>query len=152
MRRVSIGRGAFYDPWIFVRTRHHLDTGTAPRALIRGTGADHVPTSRPDGGGLRRELGCVMFRKVAPWYSKRFGPASGFNKRVVHLRSRTEFDELLAEYQRWRARRSAMSGELLPPLSAHPDGSQPPAVRLEESRPASGEPRFPIPRGPVEVW
>ena len=24
---VSIGRGAFYDPWIFVRTRHHLDTG-----------------------------------------------------------------------------------------------------------------------------
>src|SRR6185369_14537550 len=24
---VSVGRGAFYDPWIFVRTRQFLDTG-----------------------------------------------------------------------------------------------------------------------------
>ena len=27
--------------------------------------------------------GCRMFRKVAPWYSKRFGPANEFNKRIA---------------------------------------------------------------------
>src|SRR5215831_9956085 len=27
---VSIGRGAFYNPWIFLDTRHYLDTGEVP--------------------------------------------------------------------------------------------------------------------------
>ena len=36
-----------------------------------------------------------MFRKVAPWYAKRFGPANEFNKRVVLVSSRAEFHEIL---------------------------------------------------------
>ena len=32
--------------------------------------------------------GCRMFRKVGPWYAKRFGPANEFNKRIVRLSSR----------------------------------------------------------------
>src|SRR6266481_6158325 len=27
---VSIGRGAFYNPWIFLHTRHYLETGELP--------------------------------------------------------------------------------------------------------------------------
>jgi len=38
------------------------------------------------------EQGCRMFRKIAPWYAKRFGPASEFNRRVVLLSSRLQFD------------------------------------------------------------
>ena len=30
-------------------------------------------------------MGCVMFRKVGPWYAKRFGPASFFNKGIVRI-------------------------------------------------------------------
>ena len=33
------------------------------------------------------ELGCRMFRKVAPWYAKRFGPCHEFNKKVVQVAS-----------------------------------------------------------------
>ncbi len=46
--------------------------------------------------------GCRMFRKVAPWYAKRFGPANEFNKRVVLVSSRAEFYEILEHYRRWR--------------------------------------------------
>lgn len=150
---VSIGRGAFYDPWIFVRTRHHLDTGEllpepsfAERVRIMTRHLDLMV------GVFGEELGCVMFRKVAPWYSKRFGPASGFNKRVVHLRSRAEFDELLAEYQRWRAPFCDDAGELLPRYRPAPmvpsflqsdSGEEPASVRRTA---------IPVPKGPVEVW
>ena len=43
--------------------------------------------------------GCRMFRKVAPWYAKRFGPASEFNKRVVLVSSKAEFDERAKEWK-----------------------------------------------------
>ena len=37
---VSIGRGAFYNPWIFQHTLHYLeDRRTPARALLRRTGA-----------------------------------------------------------------------------------------------------------------
>jgi len=47
--------------------------------------------------------GCVMFRKVAPWYAKRFGPANVFTKRVVTISSRAEFQDILSQYLLWRA-------------------------------------------------
>ena len=40
------------------------------------------------------ESGCRQFRKVALQYSTRFGPSKEFDKRVVKLRHRAEFDEL----------------------------------------------------------
>ena len=73
---VSIGRGAFYNPWIFLHARHFLDTGELPpepafservRVLCR-----HFDLMIDVFGEAH---GCRMFRKVAPWYSKRFGPA-----------------------------------------------------------------------------
>ncbi|GEM_PF-2435722 len=48
--------------------------------------------------------GCVMFRKVAPWYAKRFGPAKLFVRAVVKVSTKTEFDALLDKYLEWRER------------------------------------------------
>src|SRR6185503_16557354 len=73
---VSIGRGAFYNPWIFRRTDHFWRTGE----LLPEP--DFLERLRV----LRRhferycefygeEHGARLFRKVAPWYAKRFGPA-----------------------------------------------------------------------------
>ena len=103
------------------------------------------------------EHGCVMFRKVAPWYAKRFGPVSGFNKRVVHLRSRTEFQEILAEYLRWRGQFCDDQGELLPryaPAPMIPSFMRPdPGPADHSDEPASARrTAIPVPRGPVEIW
>src|SRR5436190_8098566 len=96
---VSIGRGAFYNPWIFVNTRHFMETSELlpepsfherVRVMCR-----HLDLMMEVFG---EEHGCRMFRKVAPWYAKRFGPASVFNKRVVILSSRAEVHEILRDY------------------------------------------------------
>src|SRR5258706_543898 len=100
---VSIGRGAFYNPWIFQHTLHYLQTGVLqpePRFEERLTVmCRHLDLMIEVFG---EEHGCRMFRKVAPWYAKRFGPANEFNKRVVLVSSRAGFYEILADYRRWR--------------------------------------------------
>ncbi len=145
---VSIGRGAFYNPWIFVHTRHYLDTGELmpePRFSERiRVMSRHLDLMMEVFG---EEHGCRMFRKVAPWYAKRFGPASVFNKRVVLLQSRAEFDEILREFFQWREQFLDADGELqaryrLGPMVA--SFMQEPAVAAREA--------IPVPKGPVEVW
>src|SRR5206468_8637652 len=101
---VSIGRGAFYDPWIFQHTGYYLRTGELlpePRFDQRvRVMCRHLDLMIEVFG---EEHGCRMFRKIGPWYSKRFGPANDFNKRIVRLSSKTEFYELLENYRNWRA-------------------------------------------------
>lgn len=144
---VSIGRGAFYNPWIFSHTRHYLDTGEL----------------RPEPGFeervrvMRRHLdlmvqvfgeehGCRQFRKIAPWYARRFGPAAEFKRRVSLLSRRAEFEEILAEYRQWRAQFLDEHGELLPRFRPPPL----PATLGEET---ADEPAgIPVPPGPVERW
>ncbi len=168
---VSIGRGAFYNPWIFQHTLHYLKQ-------------DHVPLTRPadtfspPGGerdGVRgdlpsepafaervrvmcrhldlmievfgEELGCRMFRKVAPWYAKRFGPCHEFNKRAVQISTRAEFRDVLANYIRWRQQFLDGNGELQPRFRP------PPMIASFMSEPASTQrEQIPVPKGPVEVW
>jgi len=145
---VSIGRGAFYNPWIFQHTNQFLTTG-------------HVPPEPPFAERVRvmcrhldlmvevfgEELGCRMFRKVAPWYAKRFGPANEFNKRVVHIATRAAFQEVLADYQRWRQQFLDDRGELLPRFQ------QPEMVASFMRDPASPtREHIAVPKGPVEVW
>lgn len=145
---VSIGRGAFYNPWIFQHANHFIATGELlpepsfverVRVLCR-----HLDLMIEVFG---EELGCRMFRKVAPWYAKRFGPANEFNKRVVHVSTRTEFHEVLANYQRWRQQFLDDRGELLPRFA-------PPEMVASFMRdPASAtREHIPVPKGPVEVW
>ncbi len=154
---VSIGRGAFYNPWIFQHIRQYLAPG----------GGGLLPPEPPFAERIRvmtrhldlmievfgEDLGCRMFRKVAPWYAKRFGPSSEFNKRVVLLASRAHYQEILAHYLQWRAQFVDTAGELLPRYVP------PPMVASFMQAPAdSGEPavarreHIPVPKGPVEVW
>lgn len=146
---VSIGRGAFYNPWIFLHTRHYLDGGELlpeppfeERVRVMGRHLDLMIDI------FGEAHGCRMFRKVAPWYAKRFGPANEFNRRVVRLSSRAEFDEILAHYRRWRAQFLDEGGELKPRFRPAPLV----ASFMRERGTAAAAERFPVPKGPVEVW
>ena len=156
---VSIGRGAFYDPWVFRRTERHLATGEVPGEPLFGERVEvmcrHLDLMIEVFGETH---GCRMFRKVAPWYAKRFGPANAFNKRVVTVESRAHFREILADYLRWRMQFCDDRGELLPrfrppPMQASfmmPGGER---DTVDGSVPAVlGRESIPVPRGPVEVW
>jgi hypothetical protein len=93
------------------------------------------------------EHGCRMFRKVGPWYAKRLGPSSEFNRRIVQLSRRAEFDEILDHYGRWRAQFVDETGALKirfrPPPLEPSFMQQGAAVQREQ---------IPVPKGPVEVW
>jgi nifR3 family TIM-barrel protein len=145
---VSIGRGAFYNPWIFRHTRHFLETGELPpepsfdeRVRVMRRHLDLMVEV------FGEPLGCRMFRKVAPWYSKRFGPANDFNKKAVMFSTRAQFDEILDGYRRWRRQFLDENGDLKP-------GYRPPPMMasfMQEPAVAQRE-QIPVPKGPVEVW
>ena len=172
---VSIGRGAFYDPWIFKRTLEYLKTCRRRReeSLINSAAINetpHVvsyekniglPPEPPFSERVRvmcrhldlmvevfgEELGCRMFRKVAPWYAKRFGPCHEFNKKVVQVATKAQFHEILENYIRWRQQFLDERGELLPRFQ------QAPLVASFMREPdSSTRTHIPVPKGPVEVW
>ncbi|MBV9463505.1 MAG: tRNA dihydrouridine synthase DusB, partial [Verrucomicrobiae bacterium] len=96
-------------------------------------------------------IGCRMYRKVAPWYSKRFGPVAEFNRRVVQISTREDFERVLADYLAWRAQFAGPDGELLEKYRPAPmvasfmkEQADEPSVARRES--------IPVPKGPVEVW
>jgi nifR3 family TIM-barrel protein len=145
---VSIGRGAFYDPWIFKRTLQLLQTGELPpeekfservRVLCR-----HLDLMIEVFG---EEHGCRMFRKVAPWYAKRFGPGHEFNKHVVQVATRAQFQEILENYLRWRQQFLDDHGELQARY-------QPAPLVASFMREANDlvPAHIAVPKGPVEVW
>lgn len=153
---VSIGRGAFYDPWIFRRTLQYLESTS------KLDEPDSVPPEPPFAERVRvlcrhldlmieifgEEHGCRMFRKVAPWYSKRFGPCHEFNKRVVKISSRAEFQDVLDNYIRWRRQFLDDRGDLLPRYQPPPMVA---SFMRDEPAVAQRE-QIPVPKGPVEVW
>ena len=147
---VSIGRGAFYDPLIFKRTLSFVNTGELP---LEPSFSERIHIMRRHLDLMNEvfgeELGCRMFRKVAPWYAKRFGPCHEFNKKVVQVATKAQFDGILENYIRWRQQFLDTDGELLPRFQ------QPPMVAsfMRESEPASTRrEQIPVPKGPVEVW
>ncbi|HWD18377.1 MAG TPA: tRNA dihydrouridine synthase DusB [Verrucomicrobiae bacterium] len=145
---VSIGRGAFYNPWIFLHARHFIDTGELPPE----TSFDERVRVMSRHLDLMMEIfgeahGCRMFRKIGPWYARRFGPANVFNHRIVKLSSRAEFDEILSDYRQWRAQFLAEDGQL------KPNYRPPPMVASFMQEPAAAQrSQVPVPKGPVEVW
>jgi nifR3 family TIM-barrel protein len=148
---VSIGRGAFYNPWIFRHTLDYLRTGLLPpepgyaermRVMRR-----HLDLAVEVFG---EELGCKLFRKPAAWYAKRLGPAKEFKKAIAGLRARAEFDEIVARYEKWRAPFCDEQGELLPRF--RPDPLVASFMRDEAADPAARPDRIPVPKGPVDVW
>jgi tRNA-dihydrouridine synthase len=171
---MSIGRGAFYDPWIFKRTLQFLQGSAPVSGAVFGVLAENIfpanvvgatPALPPEPDFSERtrimcrhldlmievfgeELGCRMFRKVAPWYAKRFGPCHEFNKKVVQISTRAEFHGVLEKYIHWRRQFLDEHGELLPRFQ------QPPMVAsFMRDEPASTQrEQIPVPKGPVEVW
>jgi nifR3 family TIM-barrel protein len=160
---VSIGRGAFYDPWIFKRTLEFVGRAGSP---LPADGAHGVtrPTLPPEPSFAERvrvmcrhldlmvevfgeELGCRMFRKIAPWYAKRFGPSHEFNKKVVHVATRADFQMALENYLRWRQQFLDERGELLPRFAPAPMVAS--FMREPDELVPS---QIAVPRGPVEVW
>jgi nifR3 family TIM-barrel protein len=101
---ISIGRGAFYNPWIFQHTAQYLATGTlAPEPSLD----DRLAVMRRHLARMievfGESVGCRMFRKVAATYARRFGPAAEFKRQLVRLSSLAEFDSMAASYRQWRA-------------------------------------------------
>jgi tRNA-dihydrouridine synthase len=179
---VSIGRGAFYDPWIFKRTIEYLNSCRRRReeALLSAecgirsaefhtephVGAyrdqdDLVPPEPSFEERVRvmrrhldlmievfgEELACRMFRKVAPWYAKRFGPCHEFNKKVVLVATRAQFNDVLENYIRWRKQFLDDRGQLQPRFQPAPMVAS--FMRVTASDAAG---HIPVPKGPVEVW
>jgi nifR3 family TIM-barrel protein len=146
---VSIGRGAFYDPWIFRHTRHFLATGELPpdpgfeeRVKVMSRHLDLMVEV------FGEEHGCRMFRKIGPWYARRFGPANEFNKRIVTLSNKAEFQEIMARYGQWRLQFLDENGHL------KPNYRPPPMIAsfMQESSSATQRQKIPVPKGPVEEW
>jgi tRNA-dihydrouridine synthase B len=148
---VSIGRGAFYDPWIFRRTEHFLRTGE----LLPEPGfQERIRVLRRHFDRYcefyGEERGARLFRKVAPWYAKRFGPAKPFKQRILTIESKADFEAVVAEYVTWRLAFCDASGELLPKFQPAPmvtsfsDGTDDAEVFNRDS--------IPVPRGPIETW
>ena len=148
---VSAGRGAFYNPWIFLHTQQYLDSGILPsepsfeeriRVMCR-----HYDLMVEVFG---EDRGSLQFRKVAPWYSKRFGPVKPFNTAVVRICSREDFERVLAEYLDWRTQFTDGSGELLPRYQMSPMVAS--FMFEDEKHQAKQRKAIAVPKGPVEVW
>ena len=145
---VSIGRGAFYNPWIFLHTQHYLRSGELlPEPVFEERVqilCRHLDLMVEVFG---EEHGCRLFRKVAPWYAKRFGPANVFNKRVVTISAKAEFHQILSDYLEWRKQFLDERGELKAPYQPAPL-----AASFMEETGVARRGQIPVPKGPVEVW
>jgi tRNA-dihydrouridine synthase B len=139
---ISIGRGAFYNPWIFRHIAHFLSTGELPPD----------PDFEEHMSVMKRHLdlmveifgerqGCILFRKVAIQYSRALGPTKEFHKRVVLLKTRAEFDDILTAYRIWRVQFLDADGVLLPHYKPHPLGLAAEPVTAVK-----------VPAGPNELW
>jgi len=94
--------------------------------------------------------GARLFRKVAPWYAKRFGPAKPFKQRIITIASRADFEAAVAEYRAWRQQFCDDRGELLPKFLPPPMVA---SFMRDPDDPASvARDAIPVPKGPVEVW
>lgn len=148
---VSIGRGAFYDPWIFRRTAHLFRTGEllpepqlAERLRVLRRHFERYCEFYGEAHGAR------LFRKVAPWYAKRFGPAKPFKRRMITIASRADFDAAIEEFLLWRAPFCDDRGELLAKYAPAPMVA---SFMRDPDDPASvARDAIPVPKGPVEVW
>ncbi len=148
---VSIGRGAFYDPWIFRRTDHLLRTGEllpepgfAERIRVMRLHFERYCEFYGEARGAR------LFRKVAPWYAKRLGPAKLFKQRVLAVESRAEFESALSAFMAWRAAFCDPSGELL--QKYRPAPMSPSFADADDEAGVLSRASIPVPRGPVETW
>ncbi len=147
---VSIGRGAFYDPWIFKRTDHLLRTG---ELLPEASFEERVRVLRRHFERYLEfygeEHGARLFRRVAPWYARRFGPSKPFKQAILGIRSAADFERALTDYIAWRARFCDEAGQLLPKFQPDPMIA---SFMRDPDDPVFSREAIPVPKGPVENW
>ena len=131
---ISIGRGAFYNPWIFRQIASGEESPEATLDERLTVMARHLDLMVDVFG---ENIGCRMFRKVALEYAKRFGPTSEFNRHVVRLSTRSEFDEIVTAYRQWRAQFLDENHRLRPQY---------------EPRSLEAVSTIATPKGPNELW
>lgn len=149
---VSIGRGAFYSPWIFAQTARHLETGELPvdpgfgeRMRVMGRHLDRMIAF------FGEERACVHFRRIAPWYTRGLGPSVFFRREIGRMRTRAHFDSVVAAYREWRKPFLDDAGELQPryrgvvPECSFMTGS-------DEEAAGAGLQAIRVPRGPSASW
>jgi tRNA-dihydrouridine synthase B len=148
---VSIGRGAFYDPWIFRRTEHFLRTGElrpepdfTERVRVLRRHFERYCEFYGEAHGAR------LFRKVAPWYAKRFGPVKPFKRLITTISSRADFEAAIAEYVAWRAQFCDERGGLLEKFA--PASMAASFMREPGPDDVFARNSIPVPKGPVDVW
>ena len=137
-------RGAFYNPWIFQHTRHYLATGELlpeptfdERISIMARHLDYMVEV------FGENIGCRMFRKVAMEYATRFGPVVEFNRRVVRMSTRAEFEPIVQEYREWRQQFMDENGHLRTQYAPRP---------LQTSYANDDAMAVRVPKGPNELW
>ncbi|WP_414664544.1 tRNA dihydrouridine synthase DusB [Horticoccus sp. 23ND18S-11] len=148
---VSIGRGAFYDPWIFRRTDHFLRTGellpepdlTERLRVLRR----HFERYCEFYG---EEHGARLFRKVAPWYARRFGPSKPFKRRIITITSKPDFDAAVTEFLEWRRPFCDDRGELLAKYAPAPMVAS--FMRDPDDPATLTRDAIPVPKGPIDTW
>jgi nifR3 family TIM-barrel protein len=148
---VSVGRGAFYDPWIFRRTHHFLEIGEllpepdfAERIRVMRRHFERYCEFYGENNGAR------LFRKVAPWYAKRFGPSKPFKQRIITINTRADFEAALAEFFEWRSIFCDERGELLSKYAPAPMVAS--FMRPAGEVDALERTAIPVPKGPIETW
>ena len=119
---ISIGRGAFYNPWIFHHTRAFLDSG---QLSVEPSFEERLEVMRIHFDYMMEiygeEKGCKMFRKIAPMYTHRMGPAKEFHKRIFSTKTRKDFDEAVTFYRQWRLQFLDEHGQLRKPYQPPPN-------------------------------
>ena len=85
-----------------------------------------------------------MFRKVAPWYAKRFGPAKPFNNAIVQISTRDEFETVLVDYLAWRSQFTDATGNLQPQYELEPLMA---SFMKEPQNPVESRKSIPVPKG-----
>ncbi len=135
-----------YDPWIFRKTDHYFNTGE----MLPDPGFEERIKLMSRHLDLMVEVfgeahGCRLFRKIAPWYFKRSGPASEFNRRIARLSTRAEFNDIVDRYRKWRLQFLDATGDLAPRF-------RPTAAARAMPDDTDGSPALPVPQGPNEIW
>ncbi len=147
---ISIGRGAFYDPWIFRRTARLLATG---ELLPEPTFEERVRVMRRHFERyvefFGEETGARHFRRVAPWYARRFGPSRPFKTAIIGICSRADFEAAVSDYLAWRRQFCDEAGSLLPKYRPDPLVA---SFLRDPDDPVFTRDAIPVPKGPVETW
>lgn len=120
---LSIGRGAFYNPWLFSQIRSAL-TGNAHSPVISFEERLHFMTEH-----LQRMIeafgefsACSQFRKIAPFYTRRMGPSKELNRNLCQCETFQQYRNAIDIYLLQRKRFLDENGELRPnyrPVPVH---------------------------------